>query len=74
MKTLLVKFILCIMMFSVLFCAGCENDAQTGALLGSAIGAGVGNLAGGDTESTLIGAGVGGAVGYGIGNEQDKRR
>jgi len=53
---------------------GCESDAQTGTLLGSAAGAGVGQLAGGDTESTLIGAAVGGAVGYGLGNEGDKKK
>jgi len=53
---------------------GCESDAQTGALLGSAAGAGIGALAGGSTESTLIGAGVGGAVGYGLGNEGDKKK
>jgi hypothetical protein len=53
---------------------GCESDAQTGTLLGSAAGAGIGALAGGDTKSTLIGAGIGGAVGYGLGNEGDKKK
>jgi len=54
--------------------AGCESDAQTGALLGTAAGAGVGALAGGSTESTLIGGAVGGGVGYILGNEQDKKK
>ncbi len=54
--------------------AGCESDAQTGALLGTAAGAGVGALAGGSTEGTLIGAAVGGGVGYILGNEQDKKK
>ncbi len=54
--------------------AGCESDAQTGALIGSAAGAGIGQLAGRDTESTLIGAGVGGTAGYMIGNESDKKK
>lgn len=54
--------------------AGCESDAQTGALIGTAAGAGIGQLAGGHTESTLIGAAVGGGVGYILGNEQDKQK
>jgi hypothetical protein len=54
--------------------AGCESDAQTGALLGTAAGAGVGALAGGSTEGTLIGAAVGGGVGYILGSEQDKKK
>jgi len=56
------------------FSTGCESDAQNTALVGSAIGAGVGALAGGDTEATLIGAAVGGGVGYGVGNESDKQK
>lgn len=53
---------------------GCESDAQTGALIGTAAGAGIGQAIGHDTESTLIGAGVGAAGGYMIGNEQDKKK
>jgi hypothetical protein len=54
--------------------AGCESDAQTGALLGTAAGAGIGALAGGDTEGALIGAAVGGGAGYMLGSEQDKKK
>ena len=54
--------------------AGCESESQNSALLGSAIGAGVGALAGGDTEGALIGAAVGGGVGYMAGNESEKKR
>lgn len=54
--------------------SGCESDAQTAALIGTAAGAGIGQLAGGHTEGTLIGAAVGGGVGYIVGNEQDKRK
>jgi len=54
--------------------AGCENDAGNTALLGTAIGAGVGALAGGDTEGALIGGAVGGGAGYMIGNESDKKK
>lgn len=53
---------------------GCESGGQTGALLGTAAGAGIGQLAGGDTKSTLIGAAVGGGTGYIIGSEQDKKK
>jgi len=56
------------------FTVGCETDAQNTALLGTAVGAGVGALAGGDTEGTLIGAAVGGGTGYIIGNESDKQK
>ena len=56
------------------FVIGCESDAQTGTLIGSLAGAGIGQLAGGDTKSTLIGAGVGGGAGYALGNEQDKKK
>jgi len=56
------------------FFVGCESDAQTGALIGTAVGAGAGQAIGGDTESTLIGAGIGAAGGYMIGNEQDKKK
>lgn len=63
-----------VLMAGILVFGGCESDAQTGALLGSLAGAGIGQLAGGDTESTLIGAGVGGVTGYIIGSEKDKQQ
>ncbi|MCD6392720.1 MAG: hypothetical protein J7M40_04350 [Planctomycetes bacterium] len=53
---------------------GCESDAGNTALLGTAIGAGVGALAGGNTEGALIGGAVGGGAGYMIGNESDKKK
>jgi len=59
---------------SLIFVAGCESDAQTGALIGTAVGAGAGQAIGRDTESTLIGAGVGAVGGYIIGNESDKKK
>ncbi|MBN1804430.1 MAG: glycine zipper 2TM domain-containing protein [Sedimentisphaerales bacterium] len=58
----------------VVIVAGCESDAQTGALIGAGVGAIAGQAIGGDTEGTLIGAGVGAAGGYIIGNEQDKKK
>jgi len=59
---------------SALILPGCGGGAQTGAALGALAGAGVGQLAGGHTESTLIGAAVGGAAGYMLGNEVDKSK
>jgi outer membrane lipoprotein SlyB len=53
---------------------GCESDAQTGALVGTGVGALAGQAIGGDTESTLIGAGAGAVGGYMIGSERDKQK
>jgi hypothetical protein len=53
---------------------GCESGAQVGTAIGALAGAGIGQLAGGDTEATLIGAAVGGAAGYMFGNESDKQK
>jgi uncharacterized protein YcfJ len=54
--------------------AGCESDAQTGALIGTGVGVVAGQAIGHDTKSTLIGAGTGAAAGYMLGNEQDKQK
>ena len=56
------------------FVSGCGSDAQTASALGALAGAGIGQLAGGDTESTLTGAAVGGGIGYMLGNEGDKQK
>jgi hypothetical protein len=60
--------------FGAIMVSGCETKAQTGALLGTAVGAGAGQLIGRNTAGTLIGAGVGAGAGYMLGNEQDKAR
>jgi len=70
-KDIVTTLIVVIMSLGV---AGCESDAQTGAVLGSLAGAGIGQIAGRDTESTLIGAAVGGTAGYMLGNESDKKK
>jgi hypothetical protein len=57
-----------------MFIIGCQSDAQTGTAIGALAGAGIGQLAGGDTEATLIGAAVGGTAGYFLGNESDKEK
>ncbi len=56
-----------------LFVTGCESDAQVGSAIGALAGAGIGQLAGGDSEATLIGAAVGAAAGYMLGNEGDRK-
>jgi hypothetical protein len=66
--------VLIIVIVSLVFVTGCQNEAQTGAAMGTVAGAGVGQMAGGDTESTLIGAAVGGGIGYIMGNESDKQK
>ena len=52
----------------------CQSDAQIGSALGALAGAGIGQLAGGDTEATLIGAAVGGGAGYMLGSEGDRKK
>ena len=52
---------------------GCRNHAQSHMAGGAVVGAGIGQLAGGDTEATAIGALIGGTAGYIIGNEADKQ-
>ena len=71
-KGLLIILMVIAVSLGLVFAAGCESDAQTGALIGTAIGAGAGQAIGGDTEATLIGAGIGAVGGYIIGNERDK--
>ena len=55
---------------------GCANNAKTGALIGTGLGAAtgavVGNQSGETGEGAAIGAAVGAGAGYIIGNEQDK--
>ena len=62
----------------LLFLSGCESDAQSGALLGGAAGAGIGAIAGHQSgkagEGALIGGAVGAGAGYLLGNEKDKKK
>jgi hypothetical protein len=58
--------------FAMLIAGGCESESQNSALLGAAIGAGIGSLVG-DSEGALIGAAVGGGAGYMMGNESEKK-
>lgn len=73
-KNLVIILMVVIVSLGSAFVAGCGSGAQTASAIGALAGAGIGQLAGGDTESTLIGAAVGGGVGYILGNESDKKK
>ena len=73
-KGLVTILMLVVVSLGLTFVVGCESDAQTGALIGTAAGAGIGQAIGRDTKSTLIGAAVGGGAGYMIGSEADKKQ
>ncbi|MCH7559547.1 MAG: glycine zipper family protein [Planctomycetes bacterium] len=73
-KNLIIILMVVVVGLGLALVSGCESDAQTGALIGTGIGAIAGQAIGGDTESTLIGAGVGALGGYLIGNESDKKK
>lgn len=73
-KNLITVTLIVVMSLGSTFIVGCQSDAQTGSAIGALAGAGIGQLAGGDTEATLIGAAVGGTAGYLLGNESDKQK
>ncbi len=73
-KNLMTILIAAVVSFGSLLVTGCQSDAQVGSAIGALAGAGIGQLAGGDTESSLIGAAVGGAAGYMLGNESDRNK
>lgn len=73
-KNLMTILIAAAVSFGSLLIAGCESDAQVGSAIGALAGAGIGQLAGGDSEATLIGAAVGGTAGYMIGNESERQK
>ncbi|MCJ7777625.1 MAG: glycine zipper domain-containing protein [Sedimentisphaerales bacterium] len=60
--------------FSVALIAGCQSSAQTGALIGTAAGAGAGQAISRNPTGTLVGAAVGAGAGYVVGNELDKKK
>ena len=73
-KDLVTALVVVAASLGLVFLAGCESDAQVGSAVGVLAGASIGQIAGGDTEATLIGAAVGGVTGYMLGNESDKMR
>lgn len=64
--------ILCCAGLTITGCTHQLNKGQSGAGIGAASGAIVGQIIGESTEATLIGAAVGGMLGYIVGNEMDK--
>ena len=73
-KNLITIIVIVVVSLSSMFIIGCQSDAQTGTAVGALAGAGIGQLAGGDTEATLIGAAIGGTAGYFLGTEGDKEK
>jgi len=73
-KDLVIILMAAIVCLGLIFVAGCESRAHTGALIGTAVGAAAGQVIGHDTESTLIGGAIGAGAGYIIGNETDKKK
>ena len=59
-----INLICCICFCLSLLVSGCDSSAKTDALIGTGVGALIGQAAGGDTGATLVGAGVGAGVGY----------
>ncbi len=73
MKRQITSVIMAISMFAgLLITAGCETKAQSGALIGTGVGALAGQAIGGNTTGTLIGAGAGAVGGYLVGRHMDK--
>lgn len=68
---MLKNIILCCLI-GLLTTACLGSKAQMGGAGGAAGGALLGQIIGGDTESTLLGAAIGGVLGYVVGNEMDK--
>ena len=74
MSKKLVAVLLALIVGFGLLIVGCESDAQTGALIGTGVGALAGQAIGGNTKSTVIGGAVGAGAGYVVGNETDKKK
>ena len=57
------------------FSAGCENEAQTNALLGAGLGVGISAIAGGEGRDLATGAAIGAGAGYILTDkEADKKK
>lgn len=70
-KPFVLMVITCLTVLIVVGCASMDKS-QTGALVGTGMGALIGQAIGHNTAGTLIGAGAGLGLGYIIGNELDK--
>ena len=56
------------------FSVGCENEAQSNALLGAGLGVGISAISGGEGSDLATGAAIGAGAGYILGNEADKQK
>jgi hypothetical protein len=74
MKQSVIISLVVVMSVGILCIEGCGSDKQNKALIGGAIGAGVGQAVGRDTKGTLIGAGVGAGAGYVLGKDEPKQQ
>lgn len=72
LKRTMLSLLLTAAFLSAIFAAGCESKAGTGALIGAAGGALLGQAIGGNTTGTLIGAAAGAGGGALIGHAMDK--
>ncbi len=61
-------------LITVGFTSGCENEAQTDALIGTGLGVGIAAVTGGEGSDLLVGGAIGGGAGYILGNEADKKK
>lgn len=73
MKKVSAAIIALAMATSLASCTGEYTRGQSGAVMGGAGGALIGQAIGKSTEATLIGVAVGSMLGYIVGNEMDKR-
>jgi hypothetical protein len=77
-KKLLMTLTVMAVSLGLVWMAGCESDAGTGATIGGLGGAGLGAIIGHQSGHAAAGALIGGAAGAGggyiIGNERDKKK
>lgn len=74
-KNLILVLVLTVFVFFLFSCAGATKQQQgtgAGVMVGGVIGAGLGQLIGGNTEATLWGAGIGAALGGVAGSQIGK--
>ena len=69
MKDAIKKMI--VMLGVVTLMASCQTNTGTGAIVGTAVGAGAGQMIGGNSKSTAIGAGAGAILGTFVGYISD---
>lgn len=71
MKNRFKKIILTMVSITLIGCSNMDSRTAKGGAIGAVAGAGIGQVVGHDTESTLIGAALGAIGGALIGNAQE---